>query len=140
MHVSPVVGQCLIFFTFFFFLSRQHVKYSNLLLRFMIVRGRLITQTIHRTYIIYMYTADYVNIPVYWCTIRFGKQDFEKKIYYNIHVYNAFTTVVAAAGDRCGSVKNMIYSTKFSLRALVLLLLTYIIFSTAYRSINIFFF
>lgn len=46
--------------------------------------------------------------------------------------------VEAAAGDRCGSVKNMIYSTEFSLRALVLLLLTYIIFSIAYRSINIY--
>lgn len=44
-------------------------------------------------YIIYVCTADCFNIPVqYWCTIRFGKQDFEKKLYYNIYVYVAFTT------------------------------------------------
>jgi len=53
-----------------------------------------------------------------------------KKNYIIIYTFTSRSrrAVMAAAGDRCGSVKNMIYSTEFSLRALVLLLLTYIIF------------
>lgn len=95
----------------------------------MIVRGRLITQTIHRTYIIlYTYNICALQIELIYAGVQFvlANRISKKKIYYNIYVLHGIGA--AAADDRCGPVKNMIYSTEFSLRALVLLLLSYIIF------------
>lgn len=63
----------------------------------------------------------------------------KKKSYYN-NIYVLHRSG-ATADDRCGPVKNMIYSIEFSLRAcLIIIIIYYLFFSTAYWSIYIIFF